>query len=80
MDLVIGGPFGDGLKSANSTLTVHLDGHPHHTAAAVGISTNSSDATKPASSPSSVEMDEVEASALERAMARRASVKDQAQS
>jgi len=26
--LVIGGPFGDGLKSANSTLTVHLDGHP----------------------------------------------------
>ena len=28
MVLVIVGPFGDGLKSANSTLTVHLDGHP----------------------------------------------------
>ena len=44
VDLVIVGPFGDGLKSANSTLTVHLDGHPAYTARARGNSTTSSDA------------------------------------
>ena len=43
LDLVIGGSFGDGLKSANSTLTVHLDGHPAPTAERRRISTTSSD-------------------------------------
>ena len=47
LDLVIGGSFGDGLKSANSTLTVHLDGHPAPTAERRRISTTSSD-TNPA--------------------------------
>ena len=46
MVLVIVGSFGDGLKSANSTLTVHLDGHPAYTASAAGISTTSSDTNK----------------------------------
>jgi hypothetical protein len=43
--LVIGGPFGDGLKSANSTLTVHLDGHPAYTAGESGNSTTTADTT-----------------------------------
>lgn len=41
--LVIGGSFGDGLKSANSTLILHLDGHPAHIASPAGNSTTSSD-------------------------------------
>ncbi len=43
LDLVIGGSFGDGLKSANSTLTVHLDGHPAPTAEWRRIPSTSSD-------------------------------------
>ena len=44
LGLVIGGPFGDGLKSANSALTVHLDCHPALRSGVKGNPTTSADA------------------------------------